>query len=85
VKGGGRSEDTRRAGKKAVDSRAPVGTMMFADTERRLDVLVFRGCFASSVYMARRWVVCGHVKLNGQVVGWSTIGLIIDQKPECTP
>ena len=47
--------------------------MMFLDVERRLDVLVFRACLASSVYQAKEFVVNGHVKVNGQVVsarGW---------------
>jgi hypothetical protein len=70
-RGGGREGDGRRAGKKAMDAKAPVGSMIFSETERRLDVLVFRGCFASSIYMARRWVVTGNVKLNGQVVSLS--------------
>jgi hypothetical protein len=67
-RGGGREEEYKKAGKKASDSRAPIGTMLFGETERRLDVLIFRACFASSIYMSRRWVVAGHVKLNGQVV-----------------
>ncbi|KAJ7489402.1 hypothetical protein FB451DRAFT_1024531 [Mycena latifolia] len=45
---------------------APVGSMMFAEVERRLDVLIFRSCFAHSVYDARRLVVHGKVLLNGQ-------------------
>ena len=66
---GGRTEDARRAKKKEFDSRAPVGSMLFGEIERRLDVLVFRACFAVSVYAARQYVVNRHVKLNGQIVG----------------
>ncbi|WVR05431.1 hypothetical protein IAU60_002446 [Kwoniella sp. DSM 27419] len=65
---GGRTGEERRAKKKEKDSKAPIGTMLFADVERRLDVLIFRACFAQSVWEARRYVVQGHVKLNGQVV-----------------
>ncbi|KAL0254153.1 hypothetical protein I308_101533 [Cryptococcus tetragattii IND107] len=65
---GGRTRDEKKAKSKAKDSRAPVGTMLFADVERRLDVLIFRSCFAQNVWEARRYVVQGHVKLNGQVI-----------------
>ena len=65
---GGRTEDVKRAKRKEWDSRAPVGSMMFSEVERRLDVLIFRACFASSVWQARQYVVGGNVRLNGQVV-----------------
>ncbi|WRT67385.1 uncharacterized protein IL334_004356 [Kwoniella shivajii] len=65
---GGRTNDDRKIKKKEKDSKAPIGTMLFADVERRLDVLIFRSCFAQSVWEARRYVVQGHVKLNGQIV-----------------
>ncbi|KAJ7750465.1 hypothetical protein DFH07DRAFT_827894 [Mycena maculata] len=45
---------------------APIGSLMFAEVERRLDVLIFRCCFAHSVYEARRLVVHGNVLLNGK-------------------
>ncbi|KAJ7604644.1 hypothetical protein FB45DRAFT_955538 [Roridomyces roridus] len=45
---------------------APIGSLMFAEVERRLDVLIFRSCFAPSVYEARRLVVHGNVLLNGK-------------------
>ncbi|KAF7795457.1 hypothetical protein EIP86_006618 [Pleurotus ostreatoroseus] len=44
---------------------APVGSLMYTEVERRLDVLIFRACFAPSVYEARRMVVHGDVLLNG--------------------
>jgi ribosomal protein S4 len=47
---------------------APIGSLMFAEVERRLDVLIFRACFASSIYDARRIVVHGNVLLNGKRV-----------------
>ncbi|WVF71960.1 hypothetical protein IAT40_006770 [Kwoniella sp. CBS 6097] len=65
---GGRSADEKRSKRKEKDSKAPIGTMLFADVERRLDVLIFRACFAQSVWEARRYVVQGHVKLNGQQI-----------------
>ncbi|KAF9048090.1 alpha-L RNA-binding motif-containing protein [Hymenopellis radicata] len=45
---------------------APVGSLMFSSVERRIDVFVFRCCFAHSVYEARRLVIHGYVTLNGQ-------------------
>jgi hypothetical protein len=65
---GGRTKDDSLAKKKAEEGMAPVGTMMFSEVERRLDVLVFRSCFASSVWQAKAFVVGGKVKLNGNVV-----------------
>jgi ribosomal protein S4 len=46
----------------------PVGSLMFSEIERRIDVLIFRSCFAPSVYEARRLVVHGDVLLNGKKV-----------------
>lgn len=65
---GGRTGTNKRLKQLQKDSLSPVGTMMFADTERRLDVLIFRACFARSVWAARSYVVQGHVRLNGQLV-----------------
>lgn len=45
---------------------APVGSLMFTEVERRIDVFIFRCCFAHSVYEARRLVVHGYVLLNGK-------------------
>ncbi|KAH6904221.1 nam9 protein [Coprinopsis sp. MPI-PUGE-AT-0042] len=45
---------------------APVGSLMFAEVERRIDVFIFRCCFAHSVYEARRLVIHGDVYLNGK-------------------
>ncbi|KAF5366284.1 hypothetical protein D9758_005695 [Tetrapyrgos nigripes] len=45
---------------------APVGSLMFAEVERRIDTVVFRACFAHSIYEARRLVVHGDVLLNGK-------------------
>ncbi|KAJ8519713.1 hypothetical protein ONZ45_g3367 [Pleurotus djamor] len=45
---------------------APVGSLMFSEVERRIDVFLFRCCFAHSVYEARRLVIHGDVLLNGK-------------------
>jgi ribosomal protein S4 len=47
---------------------APVGSLMFMEIERRIDVFIFRCCFAHSVYEARRLVLHGYVLLNGKKV-----------------
>ena len=68
----GRTEQLERAErrKKEEDEKglAPVGSLMMAEVERRVDVFIFRCCFASSVYEARRLVIHGHVLLNGKKV-----------------
>ncbi|KAF9259250.1 alpha-L RNA-binding motif-containing protein [Marasmius fiardii PR-910] len=53
-------EDEQRRG------MAPVGSLVLAEVERRIDVVVFRSCFAHSIYEARRLVVHGNVLLNGK-------------------
>ncbi|EGN94389.1 hypothetical protein SERLA73DRAFT_163002 [Serpula lacrymans var. lacrymans S7.3] len=45
---------------------APVGSLMLTEVERRIDVFMFRCCFAHSVYEARRLVIHGYVLLNGK-------------------
>jgi len=47
---------------------APVGSLMLAEVERRIDTVVFRACLAHSIYEARRLVVHGDVLLNGRKV-----------------
>jgi ribosomal protein S4 len=47
---------------------APVGSLMFMEVERRIDVFLFRSCFATSAYQARQLVVHGKVTLNGEKV-----------------
>ncbi|KAL5521072.1 hypothetical protein ACEPAG_8994 [Sanghuangporus baumii] len=47
-------------------AQAPVASLMYEEVERRIDVFVFRCCFAHSVYDARRMVIHGWVKLNGR-------------------
>ncbi|EGF99460.1 uncharacterized protein MELLADRAFT_40240 [Melampsora larici-populina 98AG31] len=47
------------------ESKVPLAAMMYTEVERRLDVVLFRSCFADSVYEARRMVLHNAVKLNG--------------------
>ncbi|KAF9074737.1 hypothetical protein BDP27DRAFT_1213996 [Rhodocollybia butyracea] len=60
-----RAEDAYEEEEIAKDM-APVGSLMFTNVERRIDTVVFRSCFAPSIYEARRLVVHGNVKLNGK-------------------
>ncbi|KAI7834590.1 hypothetical protein BX661DRAFT_175125 [Kickxella alabastrina] len=41
-------------------------SLMYACMERRLDFIVFRSHFASSIWMARQMIIHGKVKLNGK-------------------
>jgi ribosomal protein S4 len=47
------------------EEKVPLAALMYQELERRLDVAIFRSCFADSVYEARRMVIHGAVKLNG--------------------
>ncbi|GAA5996735.1 mitochondrial 37S ribosomal protein uS4m NAM9 [Rhodotorula paludigena] len=49
------------------EPKVPLASLMFAEVEKRLDTVVFRCCFAYSVYAARQMVLHGKVTLNGQV------------------
>ena len=53
---------------------APVGSLMFSEVERRIDTIVFRSCFAHSIYEARRLIIHGDVKLNGKKV-WALLSI----------
>lgn len=55
-------------GAAAEGSKVPLASMMFAEVEKRLDTVVFRCCFADSIYRARMMVVHGKVQLNGRKV-----------------
>ncbi|GAA5925864.1 mitochondrial 37S ribosomal protein uS4m NAM9 [Sporobolomyces koalae] len=72
--------------KLAGEAKVPLASMMFAEVEKRLDTVVFRCCFADSVYKARQLVVHGKVKLNGQKVTDANIKLqpgdLISVEPE---
>ncbi|GAA5978130.1 hypothetical protein JCM5350_007406 [Sporobolomyces pararoseus] len=69
--------------------KVPLASMMFAEVEKRLDTVVFRCCFADSVYKARQMVIHGKVKLNGQKVTDANIKLqpgdLISVEPESIP
>lgn len=65
---GGRTRYAKDAAAAEKEASAPVGTLMFTETERRIDTLVFRSCFASSISQARAFVIGGHVKINGRSV-----------------
>jgi ribosomal protein S4 len=64
-------KELKRREEEASKGLAPVGSLMFSEVERRIDVVIFRSCFAHSVYEARRMVVHGNVLLNGQKVSQS--------------
>jgi ribosomal protein S4 len=53
-----------------------------AELEKRVDVIVFRSHFASSIWEARRLVVDGHVSVNGEKVEYiithSSVFILVD-------
>lgn len=59
-------KEAKRLEQEQEKGLAPVGSLMFREVERRVDVLIFRACFAHSVYEARRMVIHGDVLLNGK-------------------
>jgi len=59
-------KEVKRREDEASKGLAPVGSLMFSEVERRIDVVIFRSCLAHSVYEARRMVVHGSVLLNGK-------------------
>ncbi|KAH9915463.1 alpha-L RNA-binding motif-containing protein [Epithele typhae] len=63
MKNSGRERLLEKERRKGI---APVGSLMWAEIERRIDIVIFRACFASSVYEARRMVIHGDVLLNGK-------------------
>ena len=46
----------------------PIKSLFLRDVERRLDTVVFRCCFAHSVYYARSLVLHGKVHVNGEAL-----------------
>ena len=46
----------------------PIAALAMADLERRVDVIVFRSHFATSIMHARKLVTSGYVKVNGEKV-----------------
>ncbi|KAI0828524.1 alpha-L RNA-binding motif-containing protein [Trametes gibbosa] len=66
LKGNAAEMAVKRAEEEKRKGLAPVGSLMFSEVERRIDVIIFRSCFAHSVYDARRMIVHGNVLLNGK-------------------
>ncbi|KZT71181.1 alpha-L RNA-binding motif-containing protein [Daedalea quercina L-15889] len=60
------AREVKRLEEEREKGLAPVVSLIFAEVERRIDVLIFRSCFAQSVYEARRLVIHGQVMLNGK-------------------
>lgn len=52
-------------GAETSQAQLPIASLFVREVERRLDTVVFRCCFARSVYEARALVIQGKVKLNG--------------------
>lgn len=55
-------------GSQPGDLPVPLASLMFAEVEKRIDTVVFRACFADSIYKARQMVIHGKVSLNGRTV-----------------
>ncbi|EUC60336.1 S4 RNA-binding domain protein [Rhizoctonia solani AG-3 Rhs1AP] len=56
----------RQPSERAATQPTPETSLMLVEVERRLDVFVFRCCFATSAWQARQLIVHGKVKLNGK-------------------
>ncbi|KAI9189833.1 hypothetical protein H9P43_001266 [Blastocladiella emersonii ATCC 22665] len=54
------------SGEEGARKLPPMQTLTFSPLERRVDVAIFRACFAPSVYAARQMVSHGKVLVNGQ-------------------
>ncbi|EPQ27652.1 uncharacterized protein PFL1_04790 [Pseudozyma flocculosa PF-1] len=69
--------------------KMPTASLFMRDVERRLDVVVFRCCFARSAYEARALVVQGKVSLNGKKCSDPNVQLnpgdLISIEPEAVP
>ncbi|BGP55793.1 hypothetical protein JCM8202_005641 [Rhodotorula sphaerocarpa] len=55
-------------GSQPGDLPVPLASLMFAEVEKRIDTVVFRACFADSIYKARQMVIHGKVSLNGRTM-----------------
>jgi small subunit ribosomal protein S4 len=58
----------RRAFRRATRNPAETGEALMVDLESRLDALVLRAGFASTIYQARQAVTHGHVTVDGRKV-----------------
>lgn len=63
----------KQASPKQKREMPPIQALMFGELERRVDVVVFRSHFASSIWQARNAVVSGHVLVNGEKVDYIDI------------
>ena len=50
------------------DAERLIWSGLYQGVERRLDTVIFRSLFATSIQQARQLVVHGHVEVNGKVV-----------------
>ncbi|CAG8509970.1 7192_t:CDS:2 [Ambispora gerdemannii] len=62
------TSNMRVAGQDTEKKYPPLAVNTFACLERRLDFIVFRSCFAPSIWAARQMVVHGKVSVNGKKV-----------------
>ncbi|KAG0150689.1 hypothetical protein CROQUDRAFT_87518 [Cronartium quercuum f. sp. fusiforme G11] len=73
----------------AQNAKIPLAALMYTEVERRLDVVLFRACFADSIYEARRMVLHNAVKLNGVkcIAPWTRLhpGDMIIVEPSSIP
>ncbi|CAI2167108.1 15929_t:CDS:2 [Funneliformis geosporum] len=76
-------------GGKEEAKHPPVSVLTYASLERRLDFIVFRSCFASSIWAARQMVVHGKVNVNGKKISapsyLATDGDVISVNPHAIP
>lgn len=79
----------KQQGSALDDPVPPVASLFLREVERRLDVVVFRCCFAHSAYHSRSLIVHGKVHVNGQAVtDPNTLldeGDLISVEPESVP
>ncbi|CAG8500736.1 3627_t:CDS:2 [Gigaspora margarita] len=55
--------------KGTTESKHPhIAALTYANLERRLDFIIFRSCFANSIWAARQLVVHGKVTVNGNKI-----------------
>lgn len=67
-KEGGRGQIEQEELNRHQAGQAPVGPFMFREFERRMDTVIFRGCFETSQHNAQKMIQAGHVRLNGNIV-----------------
>ncbi|KAI8847011.1 hypothetical protein BC829DRAFT_397317 [Chytridium lagenaria] len=74
---------------KEAERTPPVQALAFGELERRLDVILFRAHFASSIWQARSFVTQGHVRVNGEKCKYPArrlgIGDMVTVNPKVIP